>query len=128
MSRLTIRNTEGLAVYKQSYNCERCGESIWRLPDLGNGSPTEKLANYEDAEEQGLIFRLPCNIGDTVYVIDGKNIHELKAENDIALISGELCIFVENARYADYISYKNLGETVFLKKEEAEQKLMKSIY
>lgn len=26
-----------------------------------------KLKWYEDAEEQGLLLRLPCNVGDTVY-------------------------------------------------------------
>ena len=33
-----------------------------------------KLAEYEDAEEQGLLLRLPCKVGDTVYLIksDGK--------------------------------------------------------
>ena len=28
-----------------------------------------KLAEYEDLEEQGLLLRLPCKVGDTVYVI-----------------------------------------------------------
>ena len=53
MERLTTRNIAGVAVYKNPFECERCGETIWRLPDYGNGSPTEKLAAYEDAEEQG---------------------------------------------------------------------------
>ena len=53
MERLTTRNIAGVAVYKNPFECERCGETIWRLPDYGNGSPTEKLADYEDAEEQG---------------------------------------------------------------------------
>ena len=61
MERLTTRNIAGVAVYKNPFECERCGETIWRLPDYGNGSPTEKLAAYEDAEEQGLLLRLPCN-------------------------------------------------------------------
>lgn len=83
----------------------------------------KKLAKYEDLEKQGLLLRLPCNIGDTVYAIDGKNIQTLKAKNDIALISGRLCIFAENSNYADYICYDDLGKTVFLTQEEAEQKL-----
>lgn len=29
----------------------------------------KKLAAYEDAEEQGLLLRLPCGIGDTLYTI-----------------------------------------------------------
>ena len=53
MERLTTRNIAGVAVYKNPFECERCGETIWRLPDYGNGSPTEKLAAYEDAEEHG---------------------------------------------------------------------------
>ena len=68
MERLTTRNIAGVAVYKNPFECERCGEEIWRLPDYGNVSPTEKLADYEDAEEQGLLMRLPCKVGDTVYV------------------------------------------------------------
>lgn len=27
----------------------------------------ERLESYEDAEEQGLLIRLPCKVGDTVY-------------------------------------------------------------
>ena len=29
----------------------------------------DKLAEYEDLEEQGLLLRLTCNVGDTVYAI-----------------------------------------------------------
>ena len=67
MERLTTRNIAGVTVYKHPFECERCGDTIWRLPDCGNGSPTEKLADYEDAEEQGLLLRLPVPIGTTVY-------------------------------------------------------------
>ena len=59
MERLTIRNSAGVAVYKHPFECERCGELIYRLPDYGNGSPTERLAAYEDAEEHGLLLRVP---------------------------------------------------------------------
>lgn len=31
----------------------------------------EKLAGYEDLEEQGRLLRLPCAVGDTVYRING---------------------------------------------------------
>ena len=30
----------------------------------------DKLAEYEDLEEQGKLLRLPCAVGDRVYVID----------------------------------------------------------
>lgn len=52
MERLTTINDMGVAVYKQRYRCERCGEDFWRLPDLGNGSPTDRLAAYENMQER----------------------------------------------------------------------------
>ena len=30
----------------------------------------KKLAEYEDLEEQGLLLRLPCKVGDTLYRIN----------------------------------------------------------
>ena len=45
-------------------------------------SAAEKLARYEDLEEQGKLIKLPCKIGDTVYgrfqCYDGKEIRECK--------------------------------------------------
>ena len=32
-------------------------------------SAFDKLAEYEDAEEQGLLLRLPCKVGDTLYCV-----------------------------------------------------------
>lgn len=31
------------------------------------GAAIDKLGYYEDAEEQGLLLKLPCKIGDTIY-------------------------------------------------------------
>lgn len=39
-----------------------------------------KLKEYEDLEEQGGIIKLPCKVGDTVYVIVGKNISAQKIQ------------------------------------------------
>lgn len=116
MERLTrcVGYLNGNQIYKTNIDMRRIGA----VDKLKNA-----LGKYEDLDEQGLLFRLPCKIGDTVYAIDGKNIQTLKAKNDIALISGRLCIFAENSHYADYICYDDLGKTVFLTKAEAEQKL-----
>lgn len=38
--------------------------NLWAMADL-----REKLKEYYDLEEQGLLFRLPCKEGDTVYYI-----------------------------------------------------------
>lgn len=49
------------------------GESRWAIPDPeirsnGHGKCCNKLAELEDLEEQGRLLRLPCKVGDTVYV------------------------------------------------------------
>ena len=72
----------------------------------------EKLAEYEDLEEQGLMLRLPCKVGTQVWKIKecsggGRipNWHEIYNVNfALELLS-------------------DFGETVFLTKEEAEQAL-----
>lgn len=38
--------------------------------NIFEGEAIDKLAAYEDAEEQGLLLRLPCGIGTTVYEIE----------------------------------------------------------
>lgn len=82
-----------------------------------------KLKNYRDLEKQGLLLRLPCKVGDVVYAIDGKKIQTLETENVLALSDDKLCIFAVNCCYHDYISYDMIGKTVFLTREEAEQRL-----
>lgn len=141
MERLTTRNIAGVAVYKNPFECERCGETIWRLPDYGNGSPTEKLAAYEDAEEQGLLLRLPCKVGDTVYVVtspfnvfdDIEYDENMKDEVYEAYVSS-VSFYESGEQYRIYAKVTNhfigayfrecdFGKTVFLTKEEAEVKL-----
>ena len=88
----------------------------------------KKLAEYEQLEEQGLLVRLPCKVGDTVYVPTRNFVSELR----ITLVS------VDTNEMAMYFSwllnsgiYPNLdgfpgyelGKTVFLTREEAEKKL-----
>ena len=123
MERLTTRNIAGVAVYKNPFECDRCGDTIWRLPDYGNGSPTEKLAAYEDAEEQGLLLRLPCKIGTKVYnitwwddvqekvVVKGKAYYRTVHKHKVTKLP------------FTYSDIDDFGKTVFLTKSEAEQKL-----
>lgn len=37
---------------------------------MHTGNAIRKLAEYEDLEEQGLLLKLPCKVGDTLYRID----------------------------------------------------------
>ena len=128
---------------------ERLTERIYDVPDGESGvwvkqhdyiSAAEKIRDYEDADEQGLLFRLPCGIGSDVYMIPSKinyklNILSLHPENNrvyhqkVALIT-----FTENGWYMkcdkdrEYaieriLSEKMYKETWFLSQEEAEAKL-----
>jgi hypothetical protein len=85
-----------------------------------------KLKDFEDAEEQGLLLRLPCKVGDTVYAPTRNFVSELR----IILISIERDNVFFHWRLNTGI-YPNLngftasdiGKIVFLTKEEAEAKL-----
>ena len=119
MERLTTRNIAGVAVYKDPFECDRCGDTILRLPDYGNGSPTEKLAAYEDAEEQGLLLRLPTE----AYFIKDNIVRKGFVQE---LVYSHCRKLLLDIRYDDNSldSYRGyVGNTVFLTQSEAEQKL-----
>ena len=85
-----------------------------------------KLKEYEDLEEQGRLVKLPCKVGDTVYKVNkaSKKVSQhkvIKFEIDKAdATSYTMQIFFENF---DFCFLHHFGETVFLTKSEAEQKL-----
>lgn len=83
----------------------------------------EKLAEYEDLEEQGLLLKLPCAVGDTVWFIKSNfsYMQNPKAERvrKIEIIDGEIIFRTENRCF----EMKYIGKTVFLTKSDAEQAL-----
>ena len=97
----------------------------------------EKLAEYEDLEEQGLLLRLPCKVGCAVYCIYERytKCSENEQEFDEYSCQGceclecdshkELYVQSQKAYSLDWIvsNLKRFGKTVFLTQEEAEQKL-----
>lgn len=126
MERLTTRNSVGVAVYKHPCECERCGEQLYRLPNDGNGSPTDKLAELEDLEEQGLLVRLPCKIGDTVYVKMAQFCKMRYAEAEVRdftyFASCGFCAVIASKHFdKQSIPFSEFGKTVF--RSEAEAKL-----
>ena len=62
----------GCPYHQQKYGC--CfedGDLFWMKDVAGL---LEELKSYKDLEEQGLLIKLPCKIGDTVFIIVGKDI------------------------------------------------------
>lgn len=99
-----------------------------------NRMALDKLATYEDAEEQGLLLRLPCKVGDKVYQISENFIEPCTVET-IFLgkyrdRNGNWCNMAEIYYDRDdcpYVStemyFTDIGETVFLTETEAEDRL-----
>ena len=90
----------------------------------------ERLAEYEDLEEQGLLLRLPCKIGDTIYEVSYENREFLIKEHIVkefiyrAYRFPRIEIYCENEN--GFLACNNIGkldECLFLTKAEAEQKL-----
>lgn len=87
------------------------------------GEITQALGKYEDAEEQGLLLRLPCKVGDVIYRVDRKTIYPIIGRNDFKIILGKIHIFCDSERYSDYVCYEDIGKTVFFTQKEAEQRI-----
>ena len=83
-----------------------------------------RLAEYEDAEEQGLVAVLPVPIGTTVYEFEPLN---KIVKGCTARTVAKYNVYDDSIwfNFADgYMKdIKDFGKTVFLTREEAEQKL-----
>lgn len=86
----------------------------------------EKLATYEDLEEQGLLLRLLCKVGDTAFRINegAKNpIIELTV-TQINIIRKSYNLEVVDKDGGELMYFKSeIGNSIFLTREEAEKKL-----
>lgn len=111
MERLTRRSANGTGVYATP-----SGEPVkW---ENNRHNVLQKLADYEDLEEQGRLIKLPCKIGDKVWHISGRAIKE-------DVISG-----IEYSYDGMFYIWSNedtwlggFNDIVFLTKSEAEAKL-----
>ena len=115
MERLTERENDKLIMVKQDN-----GEYIPAYWDEDNFKAIKKLSDYEDLEEQGLLVRLPCKVGDSVFIIVGKDISKQGIRK--IEISDDVIIFKTN-RQKRIFNVSEFGKTVFLTREEAEKKL-----
>lgn len=84
----------------------------------------DKLATYEDLEEQGLLVRLPCKVEDSLYCIVNGEVKKLKVHSFGVPAFGITDIefkYVDGFKILRFIG--ELGKTVFFTREEAEKKL-----
>ena len=108
--------------------------------DLAMEKAVDKLAHYEDLEEQGRLIELPCKVGDDVYFIPSKTNYKLNVLNHLEENNRVYHQKIERITIAKkyyivecdadreygtgrYFIKDSFGETWFLTKEEAEAKL-----
>lgn len=126
MDRLTERQSSGFDL--TAMNGEYCNryceqQRVETCNECGIYQAIQKLAEYEDLEEQGLLLRLPCPIGTTVYNttwwddvtekvdVDGKTFYRTVHKHKVSKSTFSL------------VDIYDFGKTVFLTKAEAKQKL-----
>ena len=114
MGRLTERDSKGKA--QRSYNISHSYDDM-----------LEKLAHYEDMEEQGRLIELPCAMGDMVWQIDEEGqMQEWKtfqAETRPFAMTEDNVTYITDWDFIYCCKPSDFGKTVFLTKEEAEAKL-----
>lgn len=81
-------------------------------------SAARKFCDYEDLEEQGLLVRLPCPIGVTVWDICGMDIRESAVSEIECSKDGKWFLWANEGKWLG-----ELNNLVFLTREEAEKKL-----
>ena len=136
MERLTEQTAVGILV-KENYE----KESLKTLYSCYGENPNpyysnceegycamEKLADYEDLEEQGVLVIPPCKVGDTVYAIGFNNNKPIIYESvvlSILITEKEIAFNVKVDEFGINSKLKQsmFDKTVFLTKSEAEAKL-----
>lgn len=106
--RLTERFSNGQAAVKGcgtncNYGYEYCVNNVENCPTITE--IYEKLAEYEDLEEQGLLLRLPCHCRDCKHV-------------DYVGCAGTTCYCKKNGAFMQEDDFCKYAE-----KDEAEEKL-----
>ena len=144
MERLTVRVKEGNrkdecfipgnknAIKKVEYICE--GER-WESEEY-KGKAVDKLAEYEDLEEQNKLLKLPCAVGDIIWDIDfgrpcgyevtGFSFGSLNDDDwEEEKVLDKVVVYYTNSNgsITGTFAVSEIGKSVFLIKEEAEAAL-----
>lgn len=127
MDRLTYRTELGVSIDKNE-DCPTCS-ICWNCdipPRKCNyiSNALEKLAEYEDLEEQGRLVKLPCKVGDTVWNYSCFGLRDYKVTYMGFDKDGLLYFDCESGITYSFRCYlKDFKDKIFLTKSEAEAKL-----
>ena len=129
MERLTKRSNK--TVHENGVCCThfRGKECSERMGECTDNCPWEeavwsKLADYEDAEEQGLLLRLPCKVGDTVFLVQRRRVYERKVSGFSVTSNNRFVVHMSDFE-GDNATFlvEKFGKQIFLTREEAESAL-----
>lgn len=101
---------------KYGWSEDRLLEPKYKPLKMSKAEMSKEIREWRKLEEQGLLLRLPCKVGDTVYSVECGMIREFTVNNFEISERGVVA-------YYDYIYIGIMGNSVFATKEEAEQKL-----
>lgn len=128
--RLTKREKNGLAYFPMCFTPPCNGEGCKDENCIFISDVCERLAEYEDLEEQGRLLRLPCKVGDTIYEVSYENRKYIICEH---IVNQFVYISYRKPRIEIYCEGENgfllsditgqLDDDLFLNREEAEAKL-----
>ena len=85
----------------------------------------EELKRYRDLEEQGLLLQLLAKVGDTIWYVDDDN-YPIEAKiTSIEIKENYVIYYAEEKEDFGILGFDSddIGKTVFLTQDEAEQKL-----
>lgn len=105
---------------------KRTGDMVGILPDSTISKDIikylEKLERYKIAEQQGLLVKLPCKIGDAIYRMTPETLVPITRDiiMQITICDGFILLHGE---VISEIDAAEIGETAFLSMEEADRKL-----
>lgn len=148
MERLTIEYCDGYAPKElcdigesgKADDCEICGEyceAIKSCQECAINQCFKKLAQYENLEEQGLLPKLPCKVGDTVYFVSERNEKQGRRKVTIEFVEKgivdnitlgstmipQVTVCTAENMWTTFDGVEDFGKIIFLTQNEAEEAL-----
>jgi len=91
----------------------------------------KELEAYRKAEKQGLLLRLPCKAGDTVYIADRFEEEIIEGRvTEISILPDGICVYIEEeigSGCSEGHGVNDFGYDVFLKREDAERAIKEEL-
>ncbi len=99
-------------------------ESLNHLALFIEREDAENFAEWKEAEEQGKLLKLPCAVGDTVYVkMQFEGYAEAEVRDFTYFLTCGFCIVVTSDKFdKQNLPFSEFGKTIFLTRKEAELK------